>query len=140
MYDAPMRTPRAVALACLVLAVTVGWFAIGRLLYVLPIGLDESAFPFGVPLQALAKRFAPGLTHAVSGVILLAAGLLLLGAAACAAMRRAVRAQAAAHDPGRRSFLLGIGSHPRRARSALHRDQVLHTSRGRSRTPTSRAR
>ena len=105
-----LRRPLVVALACLLLATVAGWFALGSLLYRLPIGLDESAFLWGAPLQALAKWWKPDLAHAASGVILLLLGLLAIGALAFAATRAAVRARSSALDPGRRSLLLGAGS------------------------------
>ncbi len=96
--------------ACLLPAAAVGWIALGPLLQKLPIGLDESAFLWGAPLQALAKRWKPDLVHAASGVMLLVLGLLAIGALAFVAMRAAVRARSSGVDPGRRSVLLGAGS------------------------------
>jgi aryl-alcohol dehydrogenase-like predicted oxidoreductase len=104
------RKPLSVAAACLVLAVVAGWLVVGPLLYKVPIGLDESAFLWGEPLQAVAKWFAPGLQNAASGGILLLLALLALGALAFLVTRAAVRAKSAAHDPGRRSLLVGAGS------------------------------
>jgi aryl-alcohol dehydrogenase-like predicted oxidoreductase len=96
--------------ACLLPAAAVGWFALGPLMEKLPIGLDESAFPLGEPLQALAKWFDPGLVNAASGAILLVAVLLAIGALAFVAVRATVRARSGALDAGRRRVLLGAGS------------------------------
>jgi aryl-alcohol dehydrogenase-like predicted oxidoreductase len=110
--DTTHRSPRPtrVAAACLALAVAAGWFAVGPLLYKLPIGLDQSAFLWGEPLQRLAEWASPGLQNAASGLIWLALGLAAIGALALLATRAAVRARASALDPGRRSLLLGAGS------------------------------
>ena len=102
--------PRNTALACLLFAAVAGYFVTGHYLYKVPIGLDESAFLLGEPLQALAARMAPNLHNAVSGVILLALSLLAIAAVGFFAMRRSVRARAARIDAGRRSFLTGAGS------------------------------
>jgi aryl-alcohol dehydrogenase-like predicted oxidoreductase len=102
--------PRNTALACLLFAAVAGYFVTGHYLYKVPIGLDESAFLWGEPLQALAKRVAPGLDNAVSGVILMALSLLAIAAIGFFAMRRSVRARAARVDASRRSFLTGAGS------------------------------
>jgi aryl-alcohol dehydrogenase-like predicted oxidoreductase len=105
-----LRRPLVVACGCVALAAAVGWLALGPFLYRLPIGLDESAFLWGEGLQALAKWFAPDLENAASGGILLLLAILAIGALAFLATRAAVRARSAAHDPGRRSVLLGAGS------------------------------
>jgi aryl-alcohol dehydrogenase-like predicted oxidoreductase len=103
-----MRKPLVVAAGCVALAVAAGWLAIGPLLYKLPIGLDQSAFPWGEPLQRLAEWMRPGFEHAVSGIVWLALGLVAIGALAFLATRAAVRA--ATPDAGRRSLLVGAGS------------------------------
>jgi predicted aldo/keto reductase-like oxidoreductase len=102
--------PRNRAIACLLFAAVAGYLVTGHYLYKVPIGLDESAFLFGSQLQALAKRFAPGLANAAAGVILLILSLLAIAAIGFFAMRAAVRARAAGTDPGRRDFLAGAGS------------------------------
>ncbi len=99
-----------VALACALPAAAIGWIALGPLLAKLPVGLDESAFLWGAPLQALARRFDPDLAHAVSGVILLVLGLLSIGALAFAVVGTLVHSRTSAVDPTRRSVLLGVGS------------------------------
>jgi aryl-alcohol dehydrogenase-like predicted oxidoreductase len=99
-----------IVLACLLSAAVVGWVALGPLLAKLPIGLDESAFLWGAPLQALAKRVEPDLVNAASGVILLVLGLLAIGTLAFVAVRAAVRRRSLSVDPGRRKLLLGAGS------------------------------
>jgi aryl-alcohol dehydrogenase-like predicted oxidoreductase len=106
MFDRPRNT----ALACLLLAAVAGYFVAGHYLYKIPIGLDASAFLLGEPLQALAMRVAPGLQNATSGAILLLLSLLAIAAVAFLAMRRSVRAKAAAVDANRRSSLTGAGS------------------------------
>jgi aryl-alcohol dehydrogenase-like predicted oxidoreductase len=102
--------PRNVALACLLFAAVAGYFVIGHFLYKIPIGLDESAFLFGEPLQALVKRFAPNLHNAASGAVLLVLALLGIATATFLAMRASVRAKAAQVDASRRQFLTGAGS------------------------------
>jgi aryl-alcohol dehydrogenase-like predicted oxidoreductase len=97
-------------LACAALALALGWLALGPLFYRVPIGLDASAFPWGEELQALVWRFSPHVEHAVAGGLLLILGLVAIGALAFLATRAAVRARAAAPDPGRRRFLAGAGS------------------------------
>jgi hypothetical protein len=104
------QRPRNTALACLLFAAVAGYFVTGHLLYKVPIGLNENAFLFGEPLQALAKRFAPDLHNAASGAILLGLSLLGIAAVGFFAMRHAVRAKAAKVDAGRRQFLTGAGS------------------------------
>ena len=106
MFDRPRNT----ALACLLIAAVAGYFVTGHYLYKVPIGLDASAFLLGEPLQALAKRVAPGLHNAASGAILLVLSLLAIAAVGFFAMRRSVRAKAAKVDAGRRAFLTGAGS------------------------------
>ena len=133
MFDRPRNT----ALACLLFAAVAGYFVTGHYLYKVPIGLDESAFLLGEPLQALAMRVAPDLHNAASGAILLAAlaardrGRRLLRDA------RSVRAKAAKVDAGRREFLTGAGS------GAGHRARLARDrGRGRrgARPPRRRAR
>src|SRR5262245_31731454 len=105
-----MRRPLAVAAGSLVLSAAAGWLVVGHLLYKVPIGLDESAFLWGAPLQRLAEWFRPHLEHAVSGGVLLLLALVAIGALAFLFVRAAVRARATAPDPGRRKLLLGAGS------------------------------
>ena len=76
MFDRPRNT----ALACLLFAAVAGYFVTGHYLYKVPIGLDESAFLLGEPLQALAMRVAPDLQNATSGAILLVLSLLAIAA------------------------------------------------------------
>jgi hypothetical protein len=105
-----LRKPFVAALACVLTAAGAGWIALGPFLYLLPIGLDESAFPFGAALQALAERANPELDNAAAGAILLVLALLAIGSLAFLATRAAVRAGARGVDPGRRNVLLGAGS------------------------------
>jgi hypothetical protein len=103
--------PRNVAIACLLFAAIAGYLVVGHYFYKVPIGLDESAFVFGEPLQALVKRFAPDLHNAASGGVLLLLSLIAITAIAFFAMRASVRAKKAAEvDAGRREFLTGAGS------------------------------
>jgi hypothetical protein len=104
------RKPLAVATACLLLALVAGWFVVGHYLYKVPIGLDESAFLWGGPLQRAAKLVKPDLVNAASGAILLLLAWLAVGAFAFFAVRASVRSTAASLDPGRRRLLLGAGS------------------------------
>jgi aryl-alcohol dehydrogenase-like predicted oxidoreductase len=106
MFDRPRNT----ALACLLFAAVAGYFVTGHLFYKVPIGLDESAFLLGEPLQALAKRLDPDLQNAASGAILLGLSILAIAGVGFFAMRRAVRIRTAKVDAGRRQFLTGAGS------------------------------
>ncbi len=83
-----MDRPRNVVLACLALALVVGYFVSGHYLYVLPVGLD---------------------TGARLGLALLAS-LLAVGAVAFFAVRASIRAKAAKVDADRRTFLTGAGA------------------------------
>ncbi|MFI5215912.1 MAG: aldo/keto reductase [Candidatus Limnocylindria bacterium] len=106
MFDRPRNT----AFACLLFAAVAGYFVVGHYFYKVPIGLDESAFLFGAPLQRFAVWLAPNLHNAASGGILLGLWLIAIAAIAFLAMRRSVRARAARVDPDRRKFLTGAGS------------------------------
>lgn len=101
-----MRTRNAV-LACLGLALLIGFSVTGALLYRSFIGLDPSAFPGGESIQSVALRLDPALHTTAAGGVLVVASLLALGAFAFALVRRS---RVASIDPGRRHFLSGAGS------------------------------
>jgi aryl-alcohol dehydrogenase-like predicted oxidoreductase len=105
-----MRKPFLVAACLVVFSAVAGWSVLGPLFYKVPIGLDESAFLWGEPLQRLAKWFDPELDHAASGAILLGLALVAIGGIAFFATRAAVRAKASAPDRSRRDLLVGAGS------------------------------
>jgi predicted aldo/keto reductase-like oxidoreductase len=90
-------------LVALALALVAGFFGVGRLLYVLPVGLDTSAFVAGDWIQA----FAPEAKHAIGGMVWLLVSLLAIGVVAFWLVRRSV---AGTVDADRRSFLTGAGS------------------------------
>jgi hypothetical protein len=98
-----LRTLVAVWLAC---AALVGFFVAGPNLYHNLVGLDASGFVLG----ELIQRFFPGFENAVGGAVLAIGSLALVTVAGFLVARAAVRARAAATDPGRRSFLTGAAS------------------------------
>ncbi len=104
------RRPRNAFLSSLLVAVVAGFFVAGYLLYRVPIGLDASGFVAGQALQALALKLKPDLQNAASGAMLLIIAMLAIATFAFIIVRGAVRAKAAAVDPGRRRFLTGAGS------------------------------
>jgi len=101
-----MKT-RNVVLACLGLALVVGYLWTGPLLYQSIKGFDPSAFPLGPQVQALADALAGPFPHAVSGLVVGVGALLSLAVLAFFAVRSAARRGA---DPGRRRFLGGAVS------------------------------
>ncbi len=96
------RPWRRIAIVALV-SLGLGWAVSGDLLYDSMIGLDASHFPAGEWIQ---KTFAPGARHAVGGIVLAAAFLLLLGVAGFWLGRPRPGAGSGTH-PGRRRFLIG---------------------------------
>jgi hypothetical protein len=95
------KTTRRALLAALAVSLVGGYLVTGRYAYRLPIGLDPSGF-LGGPWLA---------EHVPLGTLALLFGSLLAIAAACFAIVRAgARAQRAAVDPARRSFLTGAGA------------------------------
>ncbi len=96
-------------LASIALALAVGWWVAGDILYTTAIGLNETAFPAGRQLQALFARLAPGYDWAGAGFALLALATLAVAAVAFALTRAARRARVASIDPTRRRFLTGLG-------------------------------
>lgn len=105
-----LRRPRTVILASLCFAALAGYFVSGSLLYRVPIGLHDTAFPFGEAIQALVLRFAPQLKNSVSGGVWLILSLLGIAAVVFVAVWLSVRLRVGELDPGRRSFLTGAGS------------------------------
>ncbi len=95
--------PRNAALLAIGIALVIGFFVVGGLVYASLIGLDATGFWAGSFFQALV----PGATRAVGGIIWAAIILLGLGGFAFWLMKRSVTAGV---DPGRRSFLTGAGS------------------------------
>jgi aryl-alcohol dehydrogenase-like predicted oxidoreductase len=101
--------PRAAFLVAIAIALAVGWWVAGPLVYKTAIGLNETAFPTGVLMQNLVTRLAPDFSRAVAGGVLFAISALAVGAAAFLLVRAARRAQIASLDPTRRRFLTGFG-------------------------------
>jgi hypothetical protein len=98
---AVFQTTRRALLAALAFSLVAGYFAVGHYMYKLPIGLDPSGFLWGPWLAA----------HVPHGpVALIVASLLAIAAVCFAIVRAGVRAQRAAVDPSRRSFLTGAGA------------------------------
>jgi len=102
--------PRNAIVGSLVFALVAGYFIVGHYLYKAPIGLDPSGFIAGEALHSLGLLFRPDATNTMSGVVLLFASLLAVGAVAFFVVRAAVRSRAAGVDPERRSFLTGAGT------------------------------
>ncbi len=100
---------RAAFLAAIAIALAVGWWVAGPLAYKTAIGLNETAFLAGEPLQRLFSRFAPDFAWAGAGLTLFAILALCVGAGAFALVRAVRRIQVAAIDPSRRRFLTGFG-------------------------------
>ena len=105
-----LSKPRNAILASLLFALVAGYFALGHLLYKVPVGLDESGFLAGDVMHRIGLFFVPEANNALSGVVLLLLTLLAIGAVAFLVVRAAVRNRVAAVDPGRRSFLTGAGA------------------------------
>ena len=101
--------PCAAFLVAIAMALAVGWWVAGPLAYKAPIGLNESAFLAGEPLQNLFTRLAPDFAWAGAGLVLLVIASLAVGAAAFLLVRAVRRAQLAYTDPSRRRFLTGLG-------------------------------
>jgi len=99
----------AAFLVAIAISLAIGWWVAGPLVYKIAIGLNETAFPAGAPLQDLLTRLAPGLARAGAGFGLFAITSLVVGAAAFLLVRAARRAQVASINPGRRRFLTGLG-------------------------------
>ena len=104
------RKPGLMTLVCLAFALVAGLLWTGHWLYVLPVGLDASAFPAGEAIQRLAALLSPELKNAIGGVVWLGISLLVITGAAFFVVRASVRAKVDAVDPDRRSFLTGAGA------------------------------
>jgi aryl-alcohol dehydrogenase-like predicted oxidoreductase len=99
----------AAFLVAIAIALAVGWWIAGPLVYKIAIGLNEAAFPAGELLQDLFARLAPNFAWAGAGLALLVIFSLVVGAAAFLLVRAARRVQVASTDPSRRRFLTGFG-------------------------------
>jgi predicted aldo/keto reductase-like oxidoreductase len=102
-----MLRPRNAFLLGLAIALVLGFFAAGSVLYRTFIGLDASAFPAGELLDRVGAIFLPSADFSRSGLVLAGGILLAAGALAFFLVHRASRA---ATDPMRRSFLTGAVS------------------------------
>ncbi len=96
-----LRTTRRALLLALSFALLAGYLVTGHTMYKLPIGLDPSGFLWG-PWLAAHVPLGPAAW--------IVASLLAVAAAGFALVRAGVRAQRAAVDPERRSFLTGAGA------------------------------
>ncbi len=84
-----------------------GYFALGPILYRLPIGLDWGAFPGGAAIERLFRGLGYAGDHAISGVFWLVLGLLAVIVVAYLAARARVRTST---DPARRQLLTGAAT------------------------------
>ncbi|HEX9815240.1 MAG TPA: aldo/keto reductase, partial [Myxococcota bacterium] len=100
---------RAAFLVAIALALAVGWWVAGPLVYKTAIGLNETAFPAGAQLQELFTWLAPDFAWAGAGLALAAITALAVGALAFLLVRAARRTQVATTDRSRRRFLTGFG-------------------------------
>ncbi len=96
-------------LAAAAIALAVGWWVAGPLVYKTAIGLSETTFPAGERLQDLFNWVAPDFAWAGPGLALAAIIALAIGAVAFLLVRSARRVQVASTDPSRRRFMTGFG-------------------------------
>jgi aryl-alcohol dehydrogenase-like predicted oxidoreductase len=96
-------------LVAIAVALAVGWWVAGPLVYKSAIGLSPAAFPAGELLQDFIARLAPGIARAGAGLALFAITALAVGAAAFLLVRAVRRVQIASLDPSRRRLLTGFG-------------------------------
>ena len=101
--------PCSAFLVAIAVALAVGWWVAGPLVYKIAIGLNETAFPAGEQLQHLFTRLAPDFAWAGAGLVLLVITSLAVGTAAFLLVRAVKRSQVASIDPSRRRFLTGLG-------------------------------
>jgi predicted aldo/keto reductase-like oxidoreductase len=94
-------------LASVAVAVAVGFWVAGPVLYKTFIGLDPSAFPGGATAEKLGRALFPNVGFSAAGLILALALVLPVAALAFFAVRGARRS---ATDRSRRSFLTGAAS------------------------------
>jgi aryl-alcohol dehydrogenase-like predicted oxidoreductase len=93
----------------IVIALAVGWWIAGPLVYKTAIGLNETAFPAGEQLQEFFEWLAPDFAWAGAGLALALIISVAVGAVAFLLVRAARRAQVATTDPSRRRFITGFG-------------------------------
>ena len=98
---------RPALLISLAVALVIGFFVTGSLLYRLPIGLEQSAWPAGQWIFGQLGRFGEVPHGSLVGGVWAGLSLLLPAGLAFWWVRRTVRTRRAAIDPGRRSFLTG---------------------------------
>lgn len=102
-----MSRSRLAWITSLVVALAVGFWVSGPVLYKTFIGLDASAFPAGALLDRLGKSFLPDVGFSVAGLVY----ALLLGLPAAALAFLLVRnARRESTDRSRRRFLTGAAS------------------------------
>ena len=102
--------PRSAFLVALVLAAGIGFFLAGSALYRTSIDLVSAAFPLGSQIQAAADALGIPYPRPIAGVAWFAFGLLLAMGLGFWLVRRAVRADLTATDPGRRTVLTGAAA------------------------------
>ncbi len=106
-----IRKPWLAFFIAIVIALAVGWWVAGPLVYKTAIGLSETGFPAGEQLMKLLVWLAPDFAEAGAGAGFALAVItsLAVGAVAFLLVRAAKRAQVAATDPSRRRFMTGVG-------------------------------
>jgi predicted aldo/keto reductase-like oxidoreductase len=102
-----MPRPRNAFLLGLALALAVGFFYAGAVLYRTFIGLDASAFPAGEALDRLGAAVLPNVDFSRSGLVLAVLSLLAVAFVVFLLVRQSARS---ATDPARRTFLTGAAS------------------------------
>jgi predicted aldo/keto reductase-like oxidoreductase len=111
-----VRRSRNAFLLGLAIALVVGFFYSGPVLYRTFIGLDADAFPAGAWLERIGRVLVPGVSFSRAGLVLMLLSLLAVGALVFWMVRRTSRN---ATDPSRRSFLTGTASGVGAALAAL---------------------
>ncbi|MDX1648615.1 MAG: aldo/keto reductase [Myxococcota bacterium] len=101
------RRPLLVVIVCLLGAAGVGWLWTGAVFYRFPIDLDSSAYLFGESIQAAHDALGLGFPRPFAGPFWIGFSLLLIAGAVFWIVRRSVRVEVEATDPGRRRVLTG---------------------------------
>jgi aryl-alcohol dehydrogenase-like predicted oxidoreductase len=104
-----MKTRTAV-LFSLGLALVAGFAVTGSLLYTMPEGLNESAFPGGAWIYRIASSLSPGVGGSVVALVYVVLSLLAIAFVAFLLVRGSARARLGSLDASRRTFLTGAAS------------------------------
>ncbi len=102
--------PRNAFLLALGAAVALGYFVAGAALYRTSIDLVSAAFPAGAWIQAAADALGVPYPRPIAGPFWTFAGVLGAGTLGFWLVRRSVRRQVVATDPGRRGVLTGAAA------------------------------